>query len=61
MATTAFNHGLDSFGMNLDTNFREWMAQAINLAHCCDDEGALERTLQKSYASLKLDGQMEDM
>ncbi|KAK1761225.1 meiosis protein SPO22/ZIP4 like-domain-containing protein [Echria macrotheca] len=56
MATTAFNHAIDCYGVHEVERAKEWAARAINLAHYCGDEGGLERTLQERYLRLDLDG-----
>ncbi|KAI1210704.1 uncharacterized protein F4807DRAFT_56418 [Annulohypoxylon truncatum] len=54
-ATTAFNHGVDLYGVNEDELSRKWVSHALTLAHYHQDGGDLERELQKRQISLKWD------
>ncbi|KAI2778846.1 SPO22-domain-containing protein [Daldinia loculata] len=53
--TTAFNHGVDLYGINEDELSKQWIAHALTLAHYHEDGGDLERELQKRQISLKWD------
>jgi len=55
MATTAFNHAVDSYGLQQKERAHEWATKAINLSHYCDDDGGLERALQERYTRLSVD------
>ncbi|KAI2473487.1 meiosis protein SPO22/ZIP4 like-domain-containing protein [Annulohypoxylon bovei var. microspora] len=53
--TTAFNHGVDLYGVNEDEPSRKWVSHALTLAHYHKDGGVLEQELQKRQISLKWD------
>ncbi|KAI0843290.1 meiosis protein SPO22/ZIP4 like-domain-containing protein [Hypoxylon sp. FL0890] len=53
--TTAFNHGIDLYGVNEDELSKKWIENALTLAHYHQDGGDLERELQKRQISLKWD------
>ncbi|KAI1417997.1 meiosis protein SPO22/ZIP4 like-domain-containing protein [Hypoxylon sp. FL1857] len=53
--TTAFNHGVDLYGVNEDELSRKWIGYAISLAHYHQDGGDLETELQKRQISLNWD------
>lgn len=53
--TTAFNHGVDLFGVKEDDLSKKWIAHALTLAHYHEDGGDLEQELQKRQISLKWD------
>lgn len=55
MATTAFNHAIDCYGLQQKERAREWATKAINLSHYCGDDGGLERALQERYIQLSFD------
>ena len=38
-----------------DDGCHKWAGKAINIAHYCEDEGALERLLQTKLMSLQFD------
>ncbi|KAI1474952.1 SPO22-domain-containing protein [Daldinia eschscholtzii] len=52
---TAFNHGVDLYGINEDELSKQWIAHALTLAHYHEDGGDMERELQKRQISLKFD------
>lgn len=54
MATKAFNQAVDMYCASDDVGCRVWVAQALKIAHCCDDEGKLERLLHKQLVKLQL-------
>ncbi|KAI5864321.1 meiosis protein SPO22/ZIP4 like-domain-containing protein [Durotheca rogersii] len=54
-ATTAFNHGVDLFGVNEDELSKQWIGHALTLAHYHQDGGDLERELQKRQVNLRWD------
>jgi len=49
MASMAFNHAIDLYGVQEMDRAKEWATKAINLAHYCSDEGGLEKTLQTNF------------
>ncbi|KAL7624282.1 sporulation-specific protein 22 [Parahypoxylon ruwenzoriense] len=53
--TTAFNHGVDLFGVNEDELSKKWIDHALTLSHYHQDGGDLERELQKRQINLKWD------
>ncbi|KAI1139503.1 SPO22-domain-containing protein [Hypoxylon sp. FL0543] len=53
--TTAFNHGVDLYGVNQDELSKKWIAHALTLAHYHQDGGDLEGELQRRQISLKWD------
>ena len=55
IATKAFNHAVDLYCSSEDDASQNWAGKALNIAHYCADEGALERTLQTKLLSLKFD------
>ncbi|OTA88788.1 hypothetical protein M434DRAFT_23602 [Hypoxylon sp. CO27-5] len=55
--TTAFNHGVDLYGVNEDELSKQWIAHALTLAHYHQDGGDLERELQKRQISLNWDSE----
>ncbi|KAI0020392.1 meiosis protein SPO22/ZIP4 like-domain-containing protein [Xylariomycetidae sp. FL0641] len=52
LATTAFNHGADLFGMGEDELSKKWVAHAFTLAHLHEDGGKLEKELQDKHLYL---------
>ena len=61
VATRAFNHAVDLYCSDDDEGCKNWAGQALNIAHFCADEGALEKLLQGKFAGLKLDGQVDSI
>ncbi|KAJ0124698.1 Testis-expressed sequence 11 protein [Diaporthe amygdali] len=55
LASAAYNHSIDLWGRHERTRCTWWAQKAMSIAHFCDDEGHLEKTLQGKYANLKLD------
>lgn len=55
MATMSFNHAIDCYGTHETERAREWATKAIELAHFCNDEGGLERSMRNKFASMKFD------
>ncbi|CAJ2511271.1 Uu.00g068960.m01.CDS01 [Anthostomella pinea] len=53
LATTAFNHGVDLYGINEDELSQKWVAHAFTLAHHHQDGGDLQRQLQEAYTKLQ--------
>ncbi|KAI1106803.1 SPO22-domain-containing protein [Jackrogersella minutella] len=53
--TTAFNHGVDLYGASEDELSKKWISNALTLAHYYQDDGDLERELQKRQIGLKWD------
>jgi hypothetical protein len=56
IATRAFNHAVDLYCSEQDDACKTWAGKAFNIAHLCNDDGALERTLQGKFLGLKWDG-----
>jgi len=54
----SFNHAIDCYGAHETERAREWATKAIELARFCNDQGGLERSMRKKFASMKFD-QME--
>ena len=54
MATKAFNHAVDLYCAGEDAACRAWVADALKVAHHCDDGGVLEKTLHSKLAQLQL-------
>ncbi|KAI1751205.1 meiosis protein SPO22/ZIP4 like-domain-containing protein [Xylaria castorea] len=52
---TAFNHGVDLFGVHEDELSQAWIFHALTIAHYLPDSGELERQLQEKHARLKWD------
>ncbi|KAI1153268.1 meiosis protein SPO22/ZIP4 like-domain-containing protein [Nemania diffusa] len=52
---TAFNHGLDLYGIHEDELSQAWISHALSIAHYHQDDGELERQLQDKYTKLKCD------
>ncbi|KAJ2995371.1 hypothetical protein NUW58_g1292 [Xylaria curta] len=52
---TAFNHGVDLYGIHEDELSRAWIAHALTNAHYIQDGGELERQLQNKNTKLKWD------
>jgi hypothetical protein len=52
---TAFNHGLDLYGMHEDELSKAWVSHALSIAYYLGDGGELERQLQDNYTKLKWD------
>ncbi|KAI0972929.1 meiosis protein SPO22/ZIP4 like-domain-containing protein [Xylaria arbuscula] len=50
---TAFNHGVDLYGMGEDELSKTWVSHALTLAHYLRDGHELERQLQEKYTKLK--------
>ncbi|KAG0646199.1 Sporulation-specific 22 [Hyphodiscus hymeniophilus] len=55
VATRAFNHSVDLYLAKNDEGCKDWAGQALNIAHCIPDGGALERLLQSKWAGLNFD------
>ncbi|KAK2606983.1 hypothetical protein N8I77_005697 [Diaporthe amygdali] len=55
LASAAYNHSIDLWGRHERKRCTWWAQKAMSIAHFCDDEGHLEKTLQGKYANLKLD------
>lgn len=55
IATRSFNYAVDLYCINDDNGCKNWAGKALNLAHYCTDEGALERTLQSRLVALKFE------
>ncbi|CAG8979159.1 hypothetical protein HYALB_00000293 [Hymenoscyphus albidus] len=55
IASRAFNHAVDLYCNEQDDECREWAAKALNIAHFCNDGGALKRLLEEKLAGLNLD------
>ncbi|KAG9232181.1 meiosis protein SPO22/ZIP4 like-domain-containing protein [Amylocarpus encephaloides] len=54
MATRAFNHAVDLYCLDQDDACRNWASKALNIAHFCNDNGALEAFLRERFAVLRL-------
>ncbi|KAI0549533.1 meiosis protein SPO22/ZIP4 like-domain-containing protein [Xylaria curta] len=52
---TAFNHGVDLFGVHEDELSKAWISHALTIAHYLLDGGELERQLQEKHTRLKWD------
>ncbi|KAI0454480.1 meiosis protein SPO22/ZIP4 like-domain-containing protein [Xylaria acuta] len=52
---TAFNHGVDLFGVHEDELSKAWIIHALTIAHYLPDGGELERQLQEKHTKLKWD------
>ncbi|KAI0862583.1 meiosis protein SPO22/ZIP4 like-domain-containing protein [Xylaria cubensis] len=52
---TAFNHGVDLFGVHEDELSKAWIFHALTIAHYLPDGGELERQLQEKHTRLKWD------
>ncbi|KAI0194684.1 meiosis protein SPO22/ZIP4 like-domain-containing protein, partial [Xylaria flabelliformis] len=52
---TAFNHGVDLFGVHEDELSKVWIFHALTIAHYLPDGGELERQLQEKHTRLKWD------
>jgi hypothetical protein len=55
IATRSFNYAIDLYCAGDDNGCKNWTGKALNIAHYCADEGALERMLQSKLVVLKLD------
>lgn len=55
IATKSFNHAVDLYCNGQDEACKNWVGKALNIAHFCDDGGALERLLQSKLLGLKFD------
>ncbi|TVY43916.1 Sporulation-specific protein [Lachnellula subtilissima] len=55
IASKAFNHAVDLYCGGQDIDCKNWASKALNIAHYCADNGALERLFQTKYAVLKFD------
>ena len=55
MTTTAFNEGVDLYARNENEAARQWLTEAINLSHYCNDEGVLETLLHDKFIMLTWD------
>jgi hypothetical protein len=55
IATRSFNYAVDLYCAGDDNGCKDWAGKALNIAHYCADEGALERTLQSKLVVLKFD------
>lgn len=56
---TAFNHGVDLYGFHEDELSRDWVSNALTMAHYLQDDGELERQLQGKYTKLKWDDDVQ--
>jgi len=52
MATVAFNEGVDFYARNESQTARQWIMEAINLAHLCADDGGLGALLTEKFTML---------
>ncbi|KAJ8131120.1 hypothetical protein O1611_g2505 [Lasiodiplodia mahajangana] len=52
---TAFNHGVELYGIHEDELSKAWTSHALSIAHYLRDGGELERQLQDRYTKLKWD------
>lgn len=52
----SWNHAIDLYQADRDEECRKWCAKGIDLAHYCQDGGALEGMLQERFTSLKWEG-----
>lgn len=50
---TAFNHGVDLYGIHEDDLSKAWISHAISIAHYLRDDGVLEAQLQNNYTKLQ--------
>ncbi|KAI3341252.1 meiosis protein SPO22/ZIP4 like-domain-containing protein [Ustulina deusta] len=50
---TAFNHGVDLYGIHEDELSKAWITHALTIAHYLRDGDELERHLQDKYTKLK--------
>ncbi|KAI1128228.1 meiosis protein SPO22/ZIP4 like-domain-containing protein [Nemania abortiva] len=55
IAITAFNHGVDLYGIHEDELSKAWISHALTMAHYLRDGGELERQLQDKYTKLNWD------
>ncbi|PMD45090.1 SPO22-domain-containing protein [Hyaloscypha variabilis F] len=55
IATRSFNYAVDLYCAGDEDGCKNWAAKALNIAHYCSDDGALERQLQNKLVVLKLD------
>ncbi|RWA09852.1 hypothetical protein EKO27_g5250 [Xylaria grammica] len=55
IAITAFNHGVDLYGINEDELSKTWFSYALTIAHNHRDGGELETHLQEKYTKLTWD------
>jgi len=55
MATVAFNEGVDLYARRDNEMARQWIMEAISLAHHCADEGVLETLLHDKFLMLTWD------
>lgn len=53
---TAFNHGVDLYGVHEDELSQAWIFHSLTIAHYLEDGGELERQLQDRHTKLKWDG-----
>jgi hypothetical protein len=49
----AFNHAIDLFCYEDDVASKRWIAKALEIAHCCADDGALERVLHDKLVQMR--------
>ncbi|KAI0799498.1 meiosis protein SPO22/ZIP4 like-domain-containing protein [Xylaria sp. FL0064] len=52
---TAFNHGIDLYGIHEDKLSRAWISHALSIAHYLQDGRELEMQLQGKYTKLQWD------
>ncbi|KAI1422777.1 meiosis protein SPO22/ZIP4 like-domain-containing protein [Xylaria sp. FL1777] len=50
---TAFNHGVDLYGIHEDELSKAWISHALTMSHYLQDGNELERQLQDKYTKLK--------
>ncbi|KAI0101809.1 meiosis protein SPO22/ZIP4 like-domain-containing protein [Nemania sp. FL0031] len=55
IAITAFNHGVELYGIHEDELSKAWTSHALSIAHYLRDGGELERQLQDKYTTLNWD------
>ncbi len=54
IATRSFNYAIDLYCAGDDNGCKNWAGKALNVAHYCADDGALERMLQSKLVVLNL-------
>ncbi|KAI1295094.1 meiosis protein SPO22/ZIP4 like-domain-containing protein [Xylaria venustula] len=57
---TAFNHGVDLYGIREEELSKAWVSHALTLAHYLRDGHELERQLQEKYTKLKWENNQVD-
>ncbi|KAI1006471.1 hypothetical protein K3495_g1756 [Podosphaera aphanis] len=55
IATRTFNHAVDLYCCHDDNGCIRWSSKALQVAHYCDDKGALKNILQSKLVKLNLD------